>query len=187
MGTVFEPDALHAIAKRAVGLPFEEMVDTVIAGCAEAWPRWVEAKQDWLFNLAGGATGVMTVLHASLSEYLILFGTPIGTNAFSGRYRLDIWDCVLSGTMKTYTDRSFAHAVVTEPGGMALLRRGEVKGFSLSEDCWLLEYGRGPIPTALGVALFGDATFSAQDPPIIGKTLWIYGRQVARNLWRRKI
>ena len=26
-----------------------------------------------------------------------------------------------------------------------MLRRGQVKGFSLSEDCWLLEYGRGPL------------------------------------------
>ena len=187
MAYVFEPDALHAIARRAVGLPFDQMCATVIAGCAEAWPRHIEQRQDWLFNLAGGATGIMTVLHGSLSEYVILFGTPVGTNAFSGRYRLDIWDCVLSGTMKTYTEEQFDRAVVSEPGEMAVLRRGQVKGFSMSEDCWLLEYGRGPVPTSLRVALFGDTLFSAQDGPTIVKTIRVYGKQVIKNLLRGKI
>jgi C-8 sterol isomerase len=69
-----------------------------------------------MFNLAAGATGMMTVLHGSLSEYLLLFGSPIGTEAFSGRYRLDIWDWVIAGEMWTYTEETYQQKTVTLPG-----------------------------------------------------------------------
>jgi C-8 sterol isomerase len=50
----------------------------------------------------------------------------------------------------------------------------------------MLEYGRGPIPTALPVSL-GDAVFSALDWRTVCKTFWIYGRLVFRELIRGKI
>jgi ERG2 and Sigma1 receptor like protein len=186
MGYLFAPQTLHEIAKRRAGLPHEEMVALIIEDLARAYPRHIETRQDWFFSLAGGATGIMTVLHGSLSEYLLLFGSPVGTEGFSGRYWLDIYDFVLSGEMWTYTEEQFRERVATRPGEMAQLRRRQVKGFRIREDTWMLEYGRGLVPTALPVAL-GDAVFSAMDFRTVFKTLWVYGQLVVRELVRGKI
>ena len=77
MGHLFDPDRLHEISKRGVGLPFEEMCRRVTDELATAYPGHIETEQKWVFNLAGGSTGIMNVLHGSLTEYLILFGTPV--------------------------------------------------------------------------------------------------------------
>src|SRR5687767_7433916 len=84
---VFDPDRLHQIAQLGVGKPHEEMVDAVVAGLEREYGEWI-TPQPWIFNMAGGAVGVMKILHASLSEYLLIFGSAIGTEGFSGRYRI---------------------------------------------------------------------------------------------------
>jgi C-8 sterol isomerase len=162
------------------------MMEQVIADLVKAYPGHIETRQNWFFSMAAGAVGIMTVLHGSLSEYLLVFGTPVGTEGFSGRYHLEIYDFLLAGEMWTYTEESFRERVVTRPGEMAHLRRRQVKAFRLREDTWMLEYGRGWVPTALPVAL-GDAVFSALDVRTIVKTLSVYGRLVVRELIRGKV
>jgi sigma non-opioid intracellular receptor len=186
MAYVFDPEELHEISKVGIGLPFHEMCEAVIEGLAARWPDYIEKKQDWVFNLAAGATGMMTVLHGSMTEYLILFGSSIGTEAFSGRYHLDIWDWVISGEMWTYTEEVFHTRQVTRPGEGARLARGSAKGYRIKEDTWMLEYARGFVPTALPIGL-GDAVLSAQDVRIVSKTVRNYGRLVVRSLLQGKL
>src|SRR5512143_2269574 len=104
MGYVFELDRLQEIAGKAVGLPRAELSRRLIEELNEPYPGHVTNTDNWVFNIAAGATGIMNVLHGSLSEYLILFGTPIETEAYSGRYAIDIHDWVLSGEMRTYKE-----------------------------------------------------------------------------------
>ena len=186
MGYVFDPQKIHEIGLQARGLPHGEMCRAITAALASAYPGHVETRPDWLFNITAGATGIMTVLHASLSEYVILFGTPVGTEGFSGRYLVEIWDSVLSGEMWTYTEDNPGEKIVHRPGELACLGRDQVKGFRLRDETWLLEYGRGLIPTALPLAL-GDSVFSSMDPYTVIKTLWIYGRLTTRELLKGKI
>jgi C-8 sterol isomerase len=183
---IFDPDKLHAIARRAVGLPFERMVQTVADDLAREYPTHIETKPNWIFSCAGGAVGVMTVLHGSLSEYIVIFGSAIGTEGFSGRYRIGIHDFVLAGEMWTYTGDNVGERVIHKAGDRAYLRPDQVKGFKFPEACWLLEYGHGPVPTALPFAL-GDAAFSMMDGETIWKTLWHYGRLVTKELRQGKI
>ena len=182
---VFDPEELHRIARLGVGLPHDEMCRTVIAALEQAYPHAI-AEQPWIFNCAGGAVGVMKLLYGSLSEYLHLFGTPIGTEGFSGRYRIAVYDFVLAGEMWTYTDDRVGERIVTRPGERALLRPHQVKGYKLPEGGWMLEYGRGPIPTALPFGL-ADAVFSMVDAQTVWQTVSLYTRLVTRNLLRGRI
>ena len=185
MGLLFDPASLHEIAKRAVGLPHDRMVRILVDALAHAYPGHIETRQQWILSLAGGALGIMTVLHGSLSEYVLLFGSPIGTEGFSGRYRIEVYDFLLAGEMWTYTEEHFSECTITRPGEVAHLRRKQAKGFKLAAGAWMLEYGRGPIPTALPFAL-SDAVVS-MDFRTIWKTLSVYGRLVVRELRQGKI
>src|SRR5437899_317447 len=104
MRYLLEPDRLHDIARKAVGRSHAEMVQVVGNELSLAYPGHVSTTEDWIFNVTAGATGVMKVFHASLSEYVILFGTPVGTEGFSGRYRMDIYDFQIAGETWTYME-----------------------------------------------------------------------------------
>jgi C-8 sterol isomerase len=185
MGYIFDPAKLQALARKHIGRPHEEMVAAIAGDLAKAYPGHIEMKQDWILSICGGVMGIMTVLHGSLSEYVLIYGTPIGTEGFSGRYGVDIYDVLLAGEMKTYTEDHFRAPIVTMPGELAHLRRRQAKGVHLSSGCWMLEYGRGPIPTTLPFALSGAIT-SLEIRSVV-KTMWIYGRLVLRELLRGKI
>jgi C-8 sterol isomerase len=180
MSYVFDLGILQAIASGAAGQPHDDMVWTVVEEAAKAYPAHIDANPErrWLFSLTAG---VMTILHASLTEYLIIFGTPIGTEGFSGRYHLDIHDFVLAGEIWTYRPQRCGVREVIRPGDHTLLKRGEVDGFKIPEAAWMLEYGRGFIPAAFP-RILGDVVFSALDGRTLVETVWTYGKMSLREL-----
>lgn len=178
MAYVFDPQRLHDASRRVVGFPHRQMVRSLIDDLASDYPGHIERNEDWIMSLTGGATGIMTVLHCSLSEYLIIFGTPVGTEGFSGRYRIDIFDFLTAGEMWTYTEESCGEPVITRPGDRAVLLRGQVKGFRTEHGSWMLEYGRGPIVTCLPMALSGAVT------SLDGRTIWKTLSTSARLAWK---
>jgi hypothetical protein len=185
MGYVFDPERLQEIARHVTGLPHTELCARLGEELARTWPSHVETRLEWIFNFAAGGTGIMNVFHGSMSEYLIIFGTPIGTEAYSGRYAIEIHDFVLSGEMRTYTEDQPGAASISRPGDHAVLRRGQAKGWRLTDDTWMLEYGRGFVPSSLPCAL-SDTLIGALDVPTVLKTFRIYGRQTLRELAQMK-
>ncbi len=186
MGYLFDPQLLHEVARKHVGLSHEKMVSGIAAELARIYPGHIETRANWLFNLAGGCKGIMTVLHASLSEYLLIYGTPTAASGFSGRYLMDVYDFMTAGELVAYTEETFRTPALYRPGDLAFLKRGQVKCFNLTAGSWMLEYGRGIIAAAFPFAL-GDALFSCVDVITIGKTLGVYAKLVVKELWQGKI
>lgn len=186
MAYVFDPEVLGRCASAGVGLPVDEALDVITERLVSHYPEWVDGgPRDWVVNNAGGAMGQLTFLHASLSEYLIFFGTPIGTEGHSGRYATDVYDWVFDGEMWCYIEGE-TERTVYEPGSTAFLGRDRVKGYRVPDRAWMLEYSRGPIPSMLpfGVA---DSLVSTLDFKTLRKTFAGYGSYVLRSLLAGKI
>src|SRR4051812_10290612 len=91
MGYIFDPDELHGIAKSVLNLGSKEaMFEGVASELKRRHPQHINVSNPWIFNNAGGAMGQMKLLHASLTEYILIFGTPIGTEGHSGRYATEV-------------------------------------------------------------------------------------------------
>ncbi|HJK98551.1 MAG TPA: ERG2 family protein [Polyangiaceae bacterium LLY-WYZ-14_1] len=186
MAYVFDPETLHACVREGVGMPREEAMDAITAALHREYGEHVETgPRRWILNNAGGAMGQLTLLHCSLTEYLIFFGTPIGTEGHSGRYATDVYDWVFDGEMWVYlegeTDRT-----VFEPGSQAYLGPDQVKGYRIPDHAWMLEYARGPIATMLPFGL-ADTLVSTLDLKTLGKTLRGYTEKSLESLRRGKL
>jgi C-8 sterol isomerase len=185
MSFVFEPAALAETARRYLGLPREEMFRLIAAELAERYPGRIELKREWVFNNAGGAMGMMTILYASVSEYVIFFGSPIGTEGHTGRYRFtDDYAWLLDGEMWHYGEAQTERREY-RPGDEIRLCRGEAKGYRIPDHAWILEYARGAIPLMLPFG-FADAIFSTLDYRTLFRTMRLYGKQVLRNIHSHK-
>jgi len=186
LGYVFDPHTLEQIARAAVGQSPQEMVHTVGEGLRRSYAEQVDVGQPWILSLFGGTTGMIKVFHASITEYVAIYGAALGTSGFSGRFQLEIHDIVLTGQMTTFLESRPLQRDVFAPGDHAVLPRGDTKGWGNGDDTWMLEYARGFVPSALPFGL-GDALFSAMDPQTLLRTLAIYGTLTLRNLLRGKI
>ncbi len=186
MGYIFHPEKIHEISKRGIGLPHRQMCQAIVDGLSQEYRNHIDENPRWMFNMAAGATGCMALLHCSLTEYIMIFGSAIGTEGYSGRYHLDIYDSVVAGEMWTCTEAQLHEKQVHSPGELAHLPRRSTKAYRIIDGTWMVEYGRGLIPTALPVGL-ADAAFSAMDARTIWKTLVSYARLATRELAQGKI
>jgi C-8 sterol isomerase len=187
MGYVFDPAVLHQVAKDAVAqnLPTEELITTIAVELSKRYPRHISSTPSWVFNNAGGAMGAMFVLHASLTEYVIIFGTAVGTEGHSGRFLADDYFIIIEGEQWAFSAGQFRREVYG-PGEMHHLPRGHVKQYRMPEACWALEYVRGNIVTMLPFGL-ADTFTSTLDFRTLGRMLWIVTKCTVRELLQGKI
>lgn len=70
----------------AAGLDHELAFSKIIVELRKKHPGHILPDEDlqWVFVNAGGWMGSMCLLHASLTEYVLLFGTAIDTGGHSG-------------------------------------------------------------------------------------------------------
>lgn len=187
MAFIFDPDVLGRCAAEGVGkASMEEAFDAVTAAVAREYPKHIHTgPRDWMMNNAGGAMGQMTFLHASITEYIIIFGSPIGTEGHSGRYATEVYDWVFDGEMWCYLEGE-TERTTYGPGSTAYLGDGQVKGYRIPDHAWMLEYSRGPIPSMLPFGL-ADTLLSTLDLRTLGRTVAGYGKHVTSSLLRGKI
>ncbi|RUP45331.1 ERG2/sigma1 receptor-like protein [Jimgerdemannia flammicorona] len=98
---IFDPNTLQKIAQdniaRYDGNDTQALIDGLVADLHAQYPSNINVKQEWVFNNAGGAMGAMYIIHASITEYVILFGTPVGTEGHTGRFFADDYFIILEG------------------------------------------------------------------------------------------
>lgn len=186
MGYIFDPKILHELARKHRDRPVDDMVQALADELTGIYPGHITRKRRWLFSFAGGSTGVMTILHGSLSEYLLIYGTPIGTHGFSGRYLMDVYDFLLAGEHWTFDETNYREPTVIKPGDLSYLPWGRAQSFRLFEGSWVMEYGRGFVPASLPFTLI-DTLFRGFEFVTFGKTVWQYSKLVAGELCRGKI
>lgn len=129
--------------------------------------------------------GQMKILHVSFSEYIILFGTPIGTEGHSGRYSAGVWDFVFDGEMWCYHEGELERKSY-KPGDAAFLGKKRTKGYRIPDSAFMLEYARGPI---IGMLRFGlaDTVFSTVDRRTFWKTIGMSGKFILSEFFKGKV
>jgi len=168
---VFSESAVAAIAKQHI-IPKDKPVtasvitlafQSIHADLEAKYPGHILPKSElqWLFMNAGGWMGSMCLLHASLTEYVLFFGSAIDTAGHSGRYWANISDTVLSGEFEQWEEGKLTSRI-HKPGTTVTHVWGSVTAVHFKSGTWMVEYGRGFIPSTLGFAL-ADTLFSTQD------------------------
>jgi len=180
---VFDVKDLHNCVKKGVGKEnLEEAFEIINNELVKKYPNYIRpwSARRWMLFNGGGAMGQLTVLHASLSEYLIFYGNPLYSQGHSGRYLMDVYDFMIQGETKTFYADQF-QATVYKAGEYSLLPLGKSKGYCCMANGWMLEYARGFIP--LGLPYFiCSSLFVTVDPFPWFVAVWKVGTQTAYNL-----
>ena len=119
------------------------------------------------------------LLHASPREYLLLWGTPVGTEGHSGRQPVEYFDTVLHGEAWYYQEGHFEREVY-RAGDQIYLGARQGAGIRVHEATWMLEYARGPVWRLLPFGL-ADSVFSTLDFATVWRTLRSYTTLVRRR------
>jgi sigma non-opioid intracellular receptor len=153
------PDVLHKVVKEVVGLPLEagELLAHTVTLLAGEYPDLIDPTSGrWVGSKAGGILGKVRFLYFSPREYVVLFGSPTGTQGFSGRYKhVQIHKFLIAGQIDSYdleSDETVPLAPLL-PGGHTCLDKGHARGLTIHPGSWHVEYGRGAVVTTLPFAM----------------------------------
>ncbi len=158
MSYKIDPDSLHTIAKQVVGLPLDEgeLITRAIHLLADEYPDLVDPTPGrWVGSKAGGILGKVRFLYFSPREYMVIFGSPTGTQGFSGRYkRVEIHKYLMAGRIDSYDlETDDTKPMTLLPGEHTCLEKGHARGLTIHPGSWHIEYGRGAVVTTLPFAM----------------------------------
>lgn len=86
--------------------------------------------------------GSFIILHASITEYLIFYGSPLGSEGHSGLHFADDYFTILTGYEKRYLLGEL-EPTIYKPGETNHLPRGTSSHYAL--EGWALELAQGEL------------------------------------------
>jgi hypothetical protein len=168
----FDPQVIHSVALDHLGPPSADHFDHLIATLAARYPGQIHGDQPWVFSNAGGVMIQIKLLHASLNEYILIWGTAIGTEGHSGRNPVEFYDTVLHGEAWYGREGRFERDVY-RPGDHIVVGKRESTGIRVDDSVWMVEYARGPVWRLLPFGL-ADSILSTLDFATVVRTLRVY-------------
>jgi len=178
------------------------MMHYIVANLTETYPQDSSASillnldtEEWMFNNHGGAMGAMYIIHASITEYLIIYGTPLGTEGHTGIHTADDYFNILVGEEWLFSPPNLTMTVY-KPGDLNLMPRGSSpKQYKMHKGCFALEYARGKyIFLFLSLAIADSSFLYRMDPSyasvrlcrfIYLNTRFLYALENNQNHWKR--
>lgn len=179
---IFDPDVVHQCALRAIGKPKPAMFEVFADAMEEHYPGVLDRGQPWIYSIAGGAMIQMKLYYASLYEYIMIWGTPIGSEGHSGRHLCGFWDTVIDGETWYYGEGQFEKTVY-RPGDRIYVGPGQARAMNFTNGVWAVEYERGPLPLSMPFGL-ADEIFSCLDFCTAAQTVSLYTDLVCRHFGR---
>ncbi len=153
-----DPEVLQGVVHQAVGsgLGGDALITRTIELLAAAYPNLIAPTPGrWVASTAGGILGKVRFLYFSPREYVVIFGTPTGTQGFSGRYRrVDIDKFLLAGQIDSYdVESDDTDHLTLRPGDRGRMERGHARGLTIHPGSYHVEYGRGFVASTLPFAM----------------------------------
>ena len=179
---IFDPDVIHECALNSIGKSKPAMFDAFADAMESDYPGVLDRSQPWLYSIAGGAMIQMKLYYASLHEYVMIWGTPIGSEGHSGRHRVGFWDTVIDGETWYFAEGEFEKRVY-KPGDRIYVGPGQACGMNFTNGVWAVEYERGPLPASLPFGL-ADELMSCLDFQTAAQTVSLYTNLVSRHYGR---
>src|SRR6185436_11443162 len=183
MAYIFDPDVVHECSLASLDKPKPAMFDAFAAAMEEKYPDRLDLDQPWIYSNAGGAMIQMKLYYASIFEYIMIWGTPIGSEGHSGRHAVGFWDTVIDGEMWYYGEGQFDKRVY-RPGDRVYVGPGQARAMNFTDGVWAVEYARGPLPVSIPFGL-ADELVSTLDFKTAAQTLSLYTDLAMQNLGRQ--
>ena len=170
--SVFDPDIVHKCSMECLGLPKPQMFDVFAKALAAHYPKVLDFSQPWIYSIAGGAMIQMKLYYASPTEYIMIWGTPIGSEGHSGRHFTGFWDTVIDGETWYYAEGEFEKKIY-KPGDRIYVGPGQARAMNFTNGVWAVEYARGFLPFSMpfGVA---EELLICWDPLTAAQTVSLY-------------
>ncbi|HVP18066.1 MAG TPA: hypothetical protein VMU36_03660 [Spirochaetia bacterium] len=176
---IFDPEVIHECAMRGLGRRKPDMFEVISHEIEKRYPGHVDHSQPWIYSIAGGAMIQMKLYFASLFEYVMIWGTPIGSEGHSGRHRVSFWDTVIDGEAWYFAEGQFEKRIY-RPGDRIFVGKGQACGMNFTDGVWAVEYARGPLMLSMPFGL-ADELYSCLDFSTAIQTLSIYASLIGRH------
>jgi C-8 sterol isomerase len=176
---IFDPEVIDECALECIGHPKPEMFDIFGRAVERRYPGRIDIDQPWIYSIAGGAMIQMKLYFASLHEYVMIWGTPIGSEGHSGRHHVAFWDTVIDGEAWYFAEGQFEKRIY-KPGDRIFVGKRQACGMNFTDGVWAVEYERGFLPRSIPFGL-ADEILSARDFVAVKQTLAIYTALIGRH------